>query len=199
MRVGGLDVGQLADPSVLATLHATEGANSTCWIVDGIHALPLKMPFSAQLRALQPHLERLDHLAFDAGGVGQSLGENIHGARLQSLVPMVIVGGTAKGKPVNGRVTVGKTVLIRGMMEMIHLGELRVAPDAPGRDLLRAEMTAFEYLPDGRFRRMAAQRGQHDDAVMAVALGAYLARRIDQNIRGRPTGLPLTSRIFNAN
>jgi len=40
------------------------------------------------------------------------------------------------------------------------------------------EMRAFEYLPGGRFRRMEARSGQHDDAVLAVALGAFLARRM---------------------
>ncbi len=66
--------------------------------------------------------------------------------------------------------------------------EIRVAPDAPGRELLMAEMRAFEYLPDGRFRRMEARAGQHDDAVMAVALGAYLAQRMRYQQPSEVTG-----------
>jgi hypothetical protein len=42
-------------------------------------------------------------------------------------------------------------------MRMMAHREIRVAPDAPGRELLMAEMRAFEYLPDGRFRRMEAR------------------------------------------
>jgi hypothetical protein len=52
-------------------------------------------------------------------------------------------------------------------MRMMAHREIRVAP---GRELLMAEMRAFEYLPDGRFRRMDARAGQHDDAAMPVAL-----------------------------
>lgn len=100
-------------------------------------------------------------------------------------MPVGIVGGTSKG-----RVTVGKTCLIQGTMEMIQMGELRVSPDVPGRDILRAEMQAFCYLPDGRFRRMEAKPGQQDDAVMAVALGAFLARKCLQTERADNSARP---------
>ena len=173
MRIGGLDVGQLTDHTVLGVLHASRPG---AWTVEAIHRLPLCLPFSAQLRALQPHLDRLDHLAFDAGGVGQSLGEHIHGAQLQSLVPVVITGGTSRGKVVNGRVSVSKTALVGSMMDILRRGELVVSPDAPGREILRAEMQSFQYLTNGRFLRMEARPGQHDDAVMALALSVWLAR-----------------------
>lgn len=174
-RVGGFDVGQFADHSVLSILEPEEGPDTTCWVVTAVHQLPLRIPLRQQVRLLQPHLDTLTDLAVDAGGSGQGVPELITGPR---VVPMVIVGGTSKGRVTKGRVTVGKTALIQGMMQMLFHQELRVAPSAPGRDLLRQEMQAFEYHPDGRFRKMEARRGQHDDAVMSVALAAFLARRV---------------------
>jgi len=35
------------------------------------------------------------------------------------------------------------------------------------------EMRAFEYLLGGRFRRLTARPGQHDDAVLALALALF--------------------------
>ena len=105
IRVGGLDVGQLTDHTVLATLQPEDGR----WVVDGVYQLPLQVPYSRQLRLLQPHLDLLTHLAIDAGGSGQGLPEHISGNRLKHLVPVVITGGGGKGRVVKGRVTVGKT------------------------------------------------------------------------------------------
>ncbi|MEP1354491.1 MAG: hypothetical protein ABJK75_10780 [Tateyamaria sp.] len=63
------------------------------------------------------------------------------------------------------------------MLSMIACNELAVDPQAPGRDLLKSEMKAFAYMPNGRFRKMEAKTGHHDDAVMATALAALVARK----------------------
>lgn len=166
-----MDVGQLTDHTVLTTLRP-EGDG---WLVDGIYQLPLHIPYSRQLRLLRSHLDDITHLAVDAGGSGQGLPEHIHGP---TVVPMVITGGTGKGNHVNDRITVGKTYLIQGMMQQVYYKELRVDPHAPGADLLKAEMQAFRYMPNGRFRKMEAKAGQHDDAVMSLAIACWLARRV---------------------
>ena len=152
--------------------------DATTWVVERVTQLPLGLPYAEQIRLLQPEIDALDHLAIDAGGSGQALPELVQGARLKTLVPVVITGGTGKGKVVKGRVTVGKSALIQGMMQQVYHRELRVDPGAPGRDLLLAEMRSFRYLPDRRFRRMEAARGAKDDAVLATSLAAYLSRRV---------------------
>ena len=175
MRVGGFDVGVFADHSVLSILEPEDGPDSTCWVAKEIIQMPLRVSVQQQLQALQPKLESLDTLAVDAGGSGQGVPDLITGPR---VVPVVITGGTGKGRVKDGRVTVGKSSLIQGMLQMVFHRELRVAADAPGRELLMREMRAFQYLPNGRFRQMEAQRGQHDDAVMSLAMAAFIARRI---------------------
>lgn len=86
---------------------------------------------------------------------------------------------SAKGRVIKGRVAVGKSSLIQGMMQQVYHRELRVDPEAPGRNLLEREMRAFQYMSNGRFRKMEAKSGEHDDAVIAVSLACWLARRID--------------------
>lgn len=178
LLLGGLDVGQQTDHTVLATLCEADGIDDELWVVDRVDRLPLRMPFREQLTTLQTQLDRLDMLIVDSGGTGQALPELINGNRLQRLVPAVIVGGQAEGRVTKGRVVVGKSRLIGGLMHMVMSSWLRVDPSAPGADLLRDEMAAFRYVQNGRFRKMEAARGHHDDAVMAVALAAYLARTL---------------------
>lgn len=181
-RVGGLDVGQKVDHTVLATRRAEEGADSRAWVVERITQLPLGLLFIEQFQLLQleiDQLDHLDHLAVDSGGSGQGLPGHIRGAGLRTLVPVVITGGVGKGKVVSGRVTVGKTALIQDMLQQFYHRELRVDPEAEGRDLLEREMRAFRYVSDGRFRKAEARPGEHDDAVLALALGAHLARRVE--------------------
>lgn len=174
MRVGGLDVGVFADHSVLAVLDREAGVDVDCWVVRKIIQMPLRVPMARQIPVLKPDLDTLDILAVDAGGSGQGVPDLITAPR---VVPIVITGGTGKGKLTKGRVTVGKSHLIQGMMQMMYHRELRVDPSAPGRDLLRREMQAFQYQPNGRFRKAEAAPGEHDDSVLALSLAAYIARR----------------------
>jgi hypothetical protein len=44
------------------------------------------------------------------------------------------------------------------------------------REQLRHELSAFEMLPTEKGFRLEAKPGEHDDAVMAAALGVLAAR-----------------------
>ena len=176
MLVGGFDIGQKTDHSVLVTLRDIDDGET--WLVEDVCQLPLGLPFKEQLARLQSRLDNLDMLAIDSGGTGQAVAEIITGANLKKTVPIVIMGGTSKGKLVKGRVVVGKSYLVQGVLNMIATGWLAVAPDAGGRDVLQLEMKAFQYKPGGRFRKAEAAPGEHDDAVMALSLAAYLARTL---------------------
>ncbi|MEP1354492.1 MAG: hypothetical protein ABJX32_16625 [Tateyamaria sp.] len=71
MKVGGLDIGQMADHTALTTMQAADGVDATCWMVREVHRLPLGIPLMDQVPMLQDRLDQLDVLGFDSGGVGQ--------------------------------------------------------------------------------------------------------------------------------
>ncbi len=178
MRLGGLDVGQKADHSVLTTLREVDHGEQ--WAVESVLHLPLGLPFREQTARLQPAIDQLEMLIVDAGGTGQAMPELIQGARLQKLVPAVIIGGTSKGKIVKGRVTVGKAYLINGLLNMVATDWIRVDADAPGRELLMDEMRHFMWAKDGKFKKAEADKGHHDDALLSCALAGFLARTLDR-------------------
>ena len=104
---------------------------------------------------LESPLEQLDCCAVDTGGTGQAVPE-LMDQKLR-IVLIVIVGGSAVAKQTKGRVTIGKVTLIKGLLRLIRQGRLQVAPDATGRDLLRAELAQFSYIKGGVFKRMSAK------------------------------------------
>jgi hypothetical protein len=168
IRVGGLDVGQRADHSVLAVLRRDPNR----WAVERIDQLPLGLPFREQLALLQPQLDRFAALAIYTGGTGQALPELLE--TTAQVVPAVLVSGDSVPRNASGRLSVGKARAVHDLLRMIRQGLLVVDTAAPGRELLRAELARFTYTPGGRFKRMEASRG-HDDTVMALALAVQLA------------------------
>ena len=82
----------------------------------------------------------------------------------------------------------GKSWLIQRLGTAMRSGEMKVAEQAPGRDLLRKELAQFVFKPGARGRlRLEAARG-HDDLVIAAAFAVLAAdlvtsRNDDTSIR----------------
>jgi hypothetical protein len=178
MIVGGLDIGQKTDHTCLVTMQEQDGLDATEWLITDVCQLLLQMPFRDQLDVLASRLSRLDAMAIDSGGTGQAVVELLGQPIIKHIVPMVIIGGTAEPRIVKGRVSVGKTKLVSSMMQAMFHKEMHVAPCCKGQELLLAEMQAFEWSKDGRFRKAEAAKGQHDDCVLALAMALVLARRL---------------------
>ena len=70
LKVGGLDLARRRDFSALVTLEVAAGRA----IVTRALRLP-QTPYREQLEAIAPILAALDVLAYDAGGVGDAIGE----------------------------------------------------------------------------------------------------------------------------
>ena len=137
------------------------------------HALRLPhRPYREQIESLRPVLETVDRIAFDGTGVGDAVGEMIPTA---NAIGVVTTGaGQTPRKSDDGRVMISKRALVAGIANALADGQLRVAPDAPGRADLAAEMAAFAAIPGTR--RMEAARGHHDDLVMALGLAILAAK-----------------------
>ena len=139
--------------------------------------------FLGQLDDLAPGLATLDALALDVGGVGAALPELIEGYLKPGciLLPISIVGGMSERHHA-GRSSVGKLRLIGSLVRVATEGRLTIDPVAPGADILLSEMAAFAHREGGK---MEAAKG-HDDAVLATALGVWLALRLAGDAAAAP-------------
>ncbi len=176
--IGGLDVGGYADHSALSVLSRQDGIDGDLWRIEAVHKLPLIRSAKEQVDILQPHVDQLDALAYDAGGVGQNFIEHMDTSELVFLVPIVITGGSSEPHIHKGRVVVSKRRLIGSLQSMLAMRELDIASDAPGRDDLRNEMVNFIRVPSGRHTKMEAKRGTHDDCLLSLAIATLLCRRV---------------------
>ena len=167
MRVGGLDLARRRDFSALVTLDVTaEGATVT-------RALRLpQAPYREQLDLIAPLVADLDDLAFDAGGIGDAIGEHLP----PDAIPIVIVGGDGSPRLHQGRWRIGKVLLIQNVLVLAGRGRLVVPASAPGAKALREELKQFGAAPTRRGTRMAAKGQAHDDLVLALALAVIAAR-----------------------
>jgi hypothetical protein len=93
------------------------------------------------------------------------------------LPPLNLIGGDRSLTPSGqgDRLIVGKSWLIQRFGAAMRSGAMAVAEHAPGRDLLRKELTRFVFKPGtGGRLRLEAARG-HDDLVIAAALAVLAA------------------------
>jgi hypothetical protein len=167
LTVGGLDLARRRDFSALVTLElAAERATVT-------RALRLPhRPYAEQLAAIGPLLSGLDALAFDAGGVGDAVGERLP----NGAIPILIVAGDSPPVLRGGRWQVGKAALIQNVLVLAAGGRLSVPADLPSAGLLRQELAHFMVTPTRRGFRMAARGPVHDDLVLALALAVLAVR-----------------------
>ncbi len=167
MIVAGLDFAKRSDHSALVLIEAGH-------LLTVTHALRLPhCSYQQQIDALLPALQVVDRLAYDGTGVGDAVGE-----MLPEIIATGVVTTGSRPKPRfcdDGRIIISKQALIGGVSSAMASGRLVVAPNAPGRTDLAAEMAAFVSIPGTR--KIEADRGHHDDLVLALGL-AVLAEMI---------------------
>jgi hypothetical protein len=168
--VAGLDLARRSDHSALVLLDVAPDRLT----VTAALRLP-QTPLRQQFALIAPHLAGLDLLLFDQSGLGDAAAELL--PKTPPHIGVCLVGGdrplarSAQGD----RLVLSKAWLIQRLGAAMRSGEMTVAEQAPGRDLLRRELAQFVFKPGARGRlRLEAARG-HDDLVIAAALAALTA------------------------
>jgi hypothetical protein len=168
--VAGLDLARRRDHSALVLLDSQADRLT----VNAALRLP-QAPLRQQFALVAPHLAGLDLLVFDQSGLGDAAAELL--PKTPPHVGVCLIGGdrpltrSAQGD----RLIIGKSWLIQRLGAAMRSGEMTVAEQAPGRDLLRDELAQFVFKPGERGRlRLEAARG-NDDLVIATALAVLAA------------------------
>ena len=169
LTVGGLDLARRRDFSALVTLEiAAERA-----VVTRALRLP-QMPYREQLELIvAPILADLDALAYDAGGVGDAVGEGLP----IDAIPIVIVAGDSAPVLREGRWRVGKVAsdseCPRPGRARSLVGSSRQCP----AQACCAKSSSNSWSPRPARAPDWRRRGRaHDDLVLALALAVLAAR-----------------------
>jgi hypothetical protein len=190
-----VDLGQASDPTAIAVIHHQVEPLSD-WKVDERHCtlkqrteerfdvrhlerLPLGMTYPAQVMHVAQMLSRPPlrdaELAIDETGVGRPVGDMFqqHGLKPTRVT---ITSGQEQSRAGPYSWHVPKNILIPNLEARMHSGELRISNALSEAPALRDELKDFQrkIAETGR-STWTARTGQHDDLVLALAIGVWAA------------------------
>ncbi len=186
----GLDLGKRRDHAALAVIEridhhsAYTGSTMNSLNVVLLERIPLGTPYTVLVAAVRnllqsDELRGRSALAVDATGVGGPVVDMLRRCQLGcDLSAVTITAG--EHESTNGyEYSVPKQDLISGLQVHLELGQLRIAKSLKQCGSLVRELADVRMATrnSGRVRIGADACGEHDDLVIAVALGCWRARR----------------------
>ena len=189
MFFAGLDLGQRHDYSAVVVVERIEhrrAFQATAFdklLVRHVERMPLGTPYPKVVERMHEllHSEELwGHcaLAVDATGVGGPVVDMLRAARLGCNVTAVTITGGERGMERSDRASVPKQDLLAEIQVLLETGRLKIGNVRDARVLMRELMDMRTSVNgSGRVRMGAEGTGQHDDLVIALALGCWGAMR----------------------
>ncbi len=183
----------ISHPEVVTSL-APQPTGAVKYELTGLKRLELGTPYPEQVGAVTTIYQRLKttvgvpvHLVLDATGVGGAVADLFKSGGLNP-VEIVITGGDKVNRR-RGGFNVPKGELISAVQRCIGCGELRIAAELPLAPVLLEEATRMEVKQNPTTGNLSFRHrdNEHDDLVLALAQGLWLAR---QRRRGRLQSFP---------
>lgn len=195
------DIGQSIDPTAVCIMSVSAPSDVAAAItpydleiatakkyppridVRHLERLPLRTNYVdvvAHISALmrRPPLDRCrPQLVLDSTGVGRPIVDLFSRAGLAPIA-VTITSGDSESGVAEGDYRVAKVLLVSRLQAMLHEGTLRIAKELPDARALALELQDFRAnISEAGYTRFGAREGKHDDLVLAVAIGAWLASR----------------------
>ncbi|MBI3789940.1 MAG: hypothetical protein HY275_03580 [Gemmatimonadetes bacterium] len=143
--------------------------------------LPLRMPYPEQVAYVASLLRRAPlnggrtRLVVDQTGVGRPVMDLLRRGGLRPI-GITITAGDKWSHAEGGDYRVSKLLLVSQLQAMLNDGTLRIAKDLSERQALVTELMDFRAnISEAGYTRFGAREGTHDDLVLAVAIGAWIA------------------------
>jgi hypothetical protein len=181
--VVGIDLARAIDYTVITIATKAYSERGRVYFFGHIECLPQNMPFERQCDEISRLLRRpeiygrIDSVGVDFGGIGAPVWEMLQRRQLPNMKGVQITGGRPGSGNHNGIVHhVPKHDLVDGFRMLGDTGRLFVHPDLKHAKRFESELQDFkvEYSETG-YMKMNAVSGSHDDIVMSVAIGVYVA------------------------
>lgn len=188
----GIDLGQSRDPTAVAIIREqiepVEGPNTiqknpplkASFALVHLARLELERSYPAQIEEIKAILRRPPvcdwptELAVDATGVGRAVSDLMREKRISHRA-VTITAGDGKKRD-DGRLKVGKSLLVGTLLTSLHDEKLKIASGIVGGDRLKKELADFRVsYTDAGSATFSAREGQHDDLVLALALAHWIA------------------------
>jgi hypothetical protein len=160
-----------------------------------------RLPLGLSYPAVVDHVKRLlatpplngdgktkpAELVIDETAIGRPVGDLFNSAGLTPMRVSITAGNEVTRAAGAYRWHVAKTVLISTVDAMLHAGVLRFAAALTEAGAMREELLDFRrHLSDAGRASYQARTGKHDDLVLAVAIAAWWASRLNRVI---PAGI----------
>jgi hypothetical protein len=186
VHLGGIDLGQVTDPSALAIVEKVGAGEAAVYTVLELTRFRLGTSYpdivtetlGLMVRIPQEHLAPL---VVDQTGVGRAVVDMfVEKARGRYICPVTITNGQrATQQPDTRDWHVPKKDLVGVVNRLLQTNRLLVAPDLQHARLLNKELSNFRYKITAAANVVyeAWREGQHDDLVLAVALAVWLGNQ----------------------
>lgn len=148
--------------------------------VKHLQRFPLRTSYPAIVQRIvemkqRPELAK-SFIVADQTGVGRPIIDMLHAARLEAL-GVTITGGTGVSMQ-PGVYAVGKKNLISRLQMLLQSRRLKFAEGLPDAKVLIGELQNYQMkVTESANETFNAREGQHDDLVLAVALGVWMPYR----------------------
>jgi hypothetical protein len=178
--VGGLDLGQAADPSALAVLRRRQGEGGPHYLVALLERFELGLSYTAQAARVAALFEREplagSPLAVDETGVGKAVVDFFRAGTIRALLRPILITAGHKVSREGAGWHVPKKELVSCLQALLQGRRLKVARGLHERQLLAQELENFRVKVTAAANETfgAWREGEHDDLVLAVALAAWL-------------------------
>ena len=192
MFYAGLDLGQRRDHSALVVVERKETVQHfqkelEALLVRHVERMPLGTSYPQVVARVKEvvqgnELQGQCSLVVDGTGVGAPVVEMLRGAQLGCEITAVTITGGGRENSyqmAGGGWNVPKQDLLAGVQLLLERGELRIAKQMREAALLVKELRDMRVMvgSGGRVRMGAEGTGEHDDLVIALALGCWRAQR----------------------
>jgi len=171
----GIDLGQAFDYTAFAILEERKLRQYDLRHVERHRNVPYTVIVD-RTRELVAQLRGNVSLAVDATGVGRPVVDMLEEARIgATLYALTLTGGDSVQR--EGRqIRVPKRDVVSSVACLLQTGRLRIPRSLPGAEVLERELIRFraKISLSGHDTYEAWREADHDDLVLAVALGCWL-------------------------
>jgi hypothetical protein len=171
----GIDLGQAFDYTAFAILEERKLRQYDLRHVERHRNVPYTVIVD-RTRELVAQLRGNVSLAVDATGVGRPVVDMLEEARIgATLYALTLTGGDSVQR--EGRqIRVPKRDVVSSVACLLQTGRLRIPRSLPGAEVLERELIRFraKITLSGHDTYEAWREADHDDLVLAVALGCWL-------------------------
>jgi len=168
-----VDLGQSNDYTAVSVIEPI----GDLFKVIHLERYPLGMSYPDQVERISQLYGKISSpsLVVDRTGVGRAVTDLLNGLR---PIALTITSGNEATK--DGKIwNIPKRDLIHNLVVLFQSGNIRIARSLPTADILIKELLNFKLkvnIATGHDSYEAWREGVHDDLVLSVAMGAYVAK-----------------------